>query len=72
MYAFCLAHPTEDIQMVSLGKKSIYNVKGIASVKMLGSKTKLLWKQEDGALIISKPDQLPAWQVIGFKIEYKN
>jgi len=71
VYAFCLAHPTEDIQMVSLGKKSIYKVKGIASVKMLGSKTKLLWKQEDGALIISKPDELPAWQVIGFKIEYK-
>jgi len=47
------------------------NNKTIASVKLLGSKEKLTWKQEGDALVIDKPAQLPEWQVATLKIEFK-
>lgn len=71
LYAYSLAHPAEDIQIVSLGKKSELGLKNIASIKMMGSNEKIKWQQTDKELIISKPSNLPAWQVIGFKIEFK-
>ena len=71
LYAFCLGKPTEDIKMISLGKNSEYKVSNIASIKMLGSKEKLQWKQQDDALVITKPATLPKWEVIGFKVEFK-
>lgn len=37
---------------------------------MLGSDEKMKWKQEDDALVISKPPDLPGWKVVGFKIEF--
>lgn len=70
LYAFSLGKPTEEIKIISLGKNSQYNVKQISSVKMLGSDAKLKWKQEENALIINKPDQMPSWQVNAFKIEF--
>ena len=72
LYAFCLGLPTEDIRMVSLGKRSTYKVKNIASVKLLGTNEKLKWKQQDDALIISKPVYLAPAQVFGFKIGFRN
>ena len=45
--------------------------KAIASVTMIGSEDKLSWKQSAEALVIKKPVRMPAWQVIGFKIEFK-
>ncbi|MBC7914793.1 MAG: alpha-L-fucosidase [Pyrinomonadaceae bacterium] len=71
LYAFALGAATEDIKIVSLGKKSKYDVKQIASVKMLGSNQKLNWKQEDGALVITKPAKIPAGEVTAFKVEFK-
>ncbi|MEO6328927.1 MAG: hypothetical protein ABIO55_08345 [Ginsengibacter sp.] len=53
------------------GKKSKYNVQQIASVKMLGSNQKLNWQQNDDTLVITNPTDLPPWQVIEFKIEFK-
>lgn len=71
LYAFCMSTPTSDIRITSLGKSSKLNNKAIASVKMLGSNEKLSWKQEAGALVITKPSKLPEWQVVTFKIEFK-
>jgi len=71
LYAFCMAAPQGDISITSLGKSSKYVDKAIASVKMLGSDQKLQWKQQDDALVITKPTTMPAWQVTGFKIEFK-
>lgn len=71
LYAFALGIPTSDLKIKSLGKKSRYAVKEIASVKLLGSKEKIQWKQLDNELIITQPSDLPAWQVIGFRIEFK-
>lgn len=71
IYAFCMSKPSGDISINSLGKKSKVNDQTIASVKMLGSNQKLSWNQNDGALIIQKPANLPEWQVVTFKVEFR-
>jgi alpha-L-fucosidase len=71
LYAFCMSKPLGDIKITSLGKNSKVSSKTVASVKMLGSKEKLTWKQEGDALVIAKPAQLPEWQVATLKIEFK-
>jgi alpha-L-fucosidase len=71
LYAFCMGNPTEDIKIVALGNNSEISNKKVASVKMLGSKEKLKWSQENGALIIKKPTKLPEWEVVTLKVEFK-
>lgn len=71
LYAFCMNSPEGNIEIASLGKQGQLNSKTIASVKMLGSKEKLKWKQQDNALVINKPANLPAWKVVAFAIEFK-
>jgi alpha-L-fucosidase len=71
LYAYCLGKPEEDISIKSLGKSSNPTSKSIASIAMVGSKEKIQWKQTSEALVIKKPANLPTWQVIGFKIEFK-
>jgi alpha-L-fucosidase len=71
LYAFCMSKPSGDIKISSLGKNSKLNDKSIASVKILGSKEKLTWKQEGDALVINKPAQMPEWQVVTLKVEFK-
>lgn len=71
LYAFTLGAPTEDIKINALGKKSPYDVKNIASIKLLGSNEKLAWSQGDDALLITKPQKVPALQVVAFRIDFK-
>ncbi|MBC7399175.1 MAG: alpha-L-fucosidase [Mucilaginibacter sp.] len=71
LYAFCMEIPQGDIQIKSLGKNSTVNDKKIVSVSLLGSKQKLKWKQEDDALVITKPTNLPDWTVMAFQVELK-
>jgi alpha-L-fucosidase len=71
LYAYCLGKPDADVMIKSLGKSSKLANKAITSVSMVGSKEKLNWKQSGDALVIKKPANLPAWTVIGFKIEFK-
>jgi len=71
LYAFCMELPDGDIMIKSLGKNSTVNDKAIANVKLLGSKQKLNWKQQDDALIITKPAGIPALGVLGLQIELK-
>jgi len=71
LYAFCMGTPTGDIRVTSLGRNSKLSNKSVASVKMLGSKEILTWKQEGDALIITKPSKLPDWTVVTFKVEFK-
>ena len=46
LYAFCLGTPTADVRITSLGRNSKLAEKRVASVQLLGSKTKLEWKLE--------------------------
>ena len=71
LYAFELEQPTADISIVSLGKNAKLATNEIASVKLLGSTEKLSWKQNDDALVITKPADLPKWKALAFKIEFK-
>lgn len=71
LYAFCMSTPTDNIRITSLGKSSKHLDKAIASVTMLGSKQKLQWKQDDDALVITKPTNHPTWQVTGYKIVFR-
>jgi len=63
--------PAGDIKITSLGKNSDLITKKIKTVSMLGSEEKLKWEQEEDALVIAKPQQLPSWQATGFRIEFK-
>ncbi len=72
LYAFCLGKPEADILIKSLSKTTKLANKPVASVKMVGSEAKVIWKQNAMALVIKKPVHMPQWQVIGFKIEFKN
>jgi alpha-L-fucosidase len=71
LYAFEMELPDGDIHITSLGKNSSYMNKPIAVVSMMGSKEKLKWTQEGDALVITKPANLPAWKVVGYKIEFE-
>ncbi len=69
LYATVLGVPSEDVRIKSLGKNNqAFKVKKIS---VLGSKEKLSWKQEAGALIIEKPKMIPNDIAIVFKIERK-
>lgn len=71
LYAFCMSKPSGDVKIESLGLTSKISAQKVKSVSLLGSKEKLNWKQEDGALVISKPASLPDWEVQTFKIQFK-
>jgi alpha-L-fucosidase len=71
LYTFCLGKPQEDVIIKSLAKSSKLADKPVASVSMVGSKEKVSWKQTSEALVIKKPANMPAWEVIGFKIDFK-
>ena len=71
LFAFCMDKPTANISILSLGKTSKISNQKVASVSMLGSNEKLKWKQEDNALVIQKPVNLPAYQVVAFQIMFK-
>jgi alpha-L-fucosidase len=71
LFAFCLGKPEEDVIIRSVGKSMKSISKPIASVSMIGSKEKISWKQKPEALVIKKPENLPAWQVICFRIEFR-
>ncbi len=63
--------PDGDISIKSLAKSSKLAGNAISSIKMIGNVEKISWKQTAEALVIKKPANLPSWQVIGFKIEFK-
>jgi len=71
LYAYCLGKPESDIMIKSLAKSRKSGDKPVASITMVGSKEKISWKQTAVVLVIKKPGTMPAWQVIGFKIEFK-
>lgn len=71
LYAFCMDKPSGDINITSLGRNSSLNSKKVKSVNMLGGTGKLKWEQKDDGLVISRPGELPEWNVIAFRIGFK-
>lgn len=70
LYAFCMDTPVSEIRITSLGRNSDLINKKVKSVSMLGGDKKLKWKQEEDALVIVRPSELPEWKVVTFKIDF--
>jgi alpha-L-fucosidase len=70
LYAITLAEATQQVRIMSLGGDSALLDKPIKSVKLLGHKQKLEWKQEKEALVIQLPKVLPSKFSSSFKIEF--
>ncbi|MGC3990892.1 MAG: alpha-L-fucosidase C-terminal domain-containing protein [Chthoniobacteraceae bacterium] len=70
LYAFCLAVPTAgaSVKITSLGSRAGLLKTPVRSVSLLGSKARLVWKQEGDGLTITCPDSMPFKTAIGFKI----
>ena len=68
VFAFVMATPTKDIEIVTLGKNMTALAGPITGVSMLGSDETLEWEQQRGALVIRKPASFPSEMAVGFKI----
>ena len=71
VYAFCMAVPTDDIKIGSFASTSSLIDKPVSSVKILGSKEKLVWQQTTDGLVINKPSTLSNLSTMTFKIDFK-
>lgn len=71
LYAFCFSVPDQEFRVVSLGIDSKLSDRAIESVEILGSTEKVVWKQEAGALVVSKPTAIPNPEAVGVKVKFK-
>ncbi|MDY7396897.1 alpha-L-fucosidase [Aureibaculum sp. 2210JD6-5] len=69
LYVFVLNPKKGKIKLPSLGFQSKYNTKKISSIKMLGSKTKIKFRQNSDKLILKVPKKRPNKYTTVFKIE---
>ena len=67
LYAICLSVPNGPAKIVSLAKTD----KPIAEVELVGSKEKLLWKQETDGLTIQPAKSWPSEHAVVFKIVFE-
>jgi alpha-L-fucosidase len=67
LYATVLGAPSTDVSLKLLGKKK--SNAAIKSIKVLGSKEKLSWKQYPDSLVIQKPKIIPNNIAVVFKIQ---
>jgi len=68
VYAICLALPTGEIRITSLGRSAVPAAGLVRSVELLGSDTKLTWSQESDALVVQCPRSLPCQHAITLKV----
>ena len=67
LYAFVLAPPTGDIVVESLAAGGLLE-RDIASIGLMGSDEKIIWKRSSDALVIKLPKKLPGRHVNAFRI----
>ena len=70
VYAICLAWPEKDVMIRTLGKSELAGKK-IKTVRMLGSKTKIIWHQTDDGLMLSVPGEKPCRYAFVYRIDTK-
>ena len=68
VYAICLALPTGEVRIASLGKSGAQAGASVRSVELLGSDAKLTWSQEADALVVQCPRSLPCQYAITLKV----
>lgn len=71
LYAICLAVPTGEVRVKSLGKSAGHSDKPVASVSLLGSDEPVSWSQNADALVIQRPQRIPTPQALAFGIGFR-
>ncbi|MFV0592040.1 MAG: alpha-L-fucosidase [Draconibacterium sp.] len=69
LYMFVLNPSAGEIELPSLGLNSKENTKKISSIKMIGSKQKIQYKQQNDKLVLNVPAKRPNKLATVFKIE---
>lgn len=69
VFAFCMAAPDKDLRITALGSDSKLLKNAVASVSFLGSEEKAGWKQEAGALVVTKPTTIPHKEALVIHIQ---
>ena len=71
LYAFCMnvPAPNTQIKIKSLGTDAKYYGKKVKTVKLLGYKGKLKWKETADGLLITCPKDMPFATAVTFEIE---
>jgi alpha-L-fucosidase len=71
LYAFCMTvpRPGEQLKIKALGRNANNRVKPVKSVRLLGYKGNLKWKQEGDALVITCPEKMPFATSVVFRVE---
>jgi len=71
LYAFCMTVPEPGalLKIKSLGSDAKNPGKTVKTVTLLGSESKLKWKQETDGLSITCPAEMPFASSVVFKIE---
>jgi alpha-L-fucosidase len=70
VYAICLAVPAGEVRIKTLAKSSGHPKKPVADLHLLGSDESLKWSQEADALVIQRPQRIPAQYALAFKVEF--
>ena len=65
LYAITLGVPDKETRIQSLAKPS---ARPISEVRLLGSEEKLPWAQQEDALVIQRPREMPCEHAVAFKI----
>ncbi len=68
LFAFVLAKPTGDIQIMTLKKGGLLD-KEIKKITLLGNKNHIKWSRDAESLTIHYPNDLKEQNILGFKIE---
>jgi alpha-L-fucosidase len=68
LYAITLAVPKYEVRVTSLGAAAGHADAAVRSVQLVGSGAKLQWRQEDDALVIETPVDLPCDHAAAFRI----
>jgi alpha-L-fucosidase len=69
LYVTVLGVPTGDLAVTALGKNASA-ARPIRSVKLLGSPTPVAFSQQDGALVLRVPEELPSRHASVFKVSF--
>jgi len=70
LYLFCMEPFSDKLNVKALGKSSTY-YQQISSIRMLGSKEKVKWSQDDDSLVIKSPSAYPDYAATVYEIQFK-
>ncbi len=66
-----LGVPEKELRVSKMGKAAKLLDGPIENIELLGSREKLNWKQEDEALTISAPRDVPAEEALVYRVRVK-